>query len=236
MSKNNYFYLSLGHRCYTAIYLIERGLRTVAYPFDHIISKFDGIIDCFENDFENFFPKEIKVTEYPTPSGGKGKFYASKNFHVNHHDLSDPTVINKFKERIQRLDNKLKECENNNVKTVFMRTVLCHTDYLKADRFINAIKNKYPRLEFKIIFINDVKAQERKIFKVNNQVMFAHSSSNPNQGPRNKNVIDFTESNDIFDPEVWNSLPQLPKRINTGNDEFKAKVSFSRLNPFDPNN
>ena len=234
MSKNNYFYLSLGHRCYTAIYLIERGLRTVAYPFDHIISKFDGIIDCFENDFANFFPKEIKVTEFPIP-GGVGRFYASKNFHVNHHDLSDPAVVNKFKERIQRLDNKLKECENNNVKTVFMRTVLCHTDYLKADRFINAIKNKSPRLEFKIIFINDHKKQKRKIYRVNDQVMFAHSSSTPDE-PRNKNVIDFTESNDIFDPEVWASLPLLPRGVDTGNDEFKAKVSHSRINPFDPDN
>ena len=235
MSKNNYFYLSLGHRCYTAIYLIQRGLRTVAYPFDFTISQFDGIIDCFENDFANFFPKEIKKTVIKTKKGEES-MYAGKYFNFSHHDMDNPEVINKFKERIQRLDNRLKDCEINGVKTIFIRTVLESDDYLKADRFVSAIQNKYPRLDFINIFINDNKHQRNKIFRVNDKVMFAHSNSKDNQ--RNENVINFTEStdNNIFDPEVWANLPLLPRRVDTGNDEFKGWAIKGGVYPFDPDN
>jgi len=32
-------------------------LRNESFPFDSIIYSFEGDIDCFENNFINFFPK-----------------------------------------------------------------------------------------------------------------------------------------------------------------------------------
>ena len=40
--------------------MVKYNMRTLALPFDNIISKFEGIIDCINNNFNNYFPKIIK--------------------------------------------------------------------------------------------------------------------------------------------------------------------------------
>jgi hypothetical protein len=78
----NLSYISLGHRCHIKIALDQNKLTNISYPFDNIISSFDGIIDCFENNFNNFFPKNIKCEMI-----GNRKLFRSKFFAFTHFDL-----------------------------------------------------------------------------------------------------------------------------------------------------
>jgi len=52
--------ISFGHRCHINQIMIKYNMRDLALPFDNIISKFEGIIDCINNNFNNYFPKIIK--------------------------------------------------------------------------------------------------------------------------------------------------------------------------------
>ena len=52
-------YIPLGHRCHIAQILQLNKLRYEALPFDNIIYSFEGVIDCLQNNFINFFPKKI---------------------------------------------------------------------------------------------------------------------------------------------------------------------------------
>ena len=54
-------YISLGGWCGTTMSLRGNKLYNDAYPFDHVRSTFNGIVDCFENDFKNYFPKTIEL-------------------------------------------------------------------------------------------------------------------------------------------------------------------------------
>jgi hypothetical protein len=54
-------FISIGGWCGTIIALKELGLfDEPSLPFDCVRSSIEGIIDCIENNFENYFPKEIK--------------------------------------------------------------------------------------------------------------------------------------------------------------------------------
>ena len=57
MTKINF--ISLGGWCGTTMSLRGNKLYEKALPFDHTRSTFEGIIDCFETDFLNFFPKKL---------------------------------------------------------------------------------------------------------------------------------------------------------------------------------
>ena len=53
-----YFYWWI---CGTKIALKDLDLfNKLSLPFDGIRTSIEGIIDCIENNFENYFPKEIK--------------------------------------------------------------------------------------------------------------------------------------------------------------------------------
>lgn len=50
-------FISLGHRCHLGQILAFNKLRNESFPFDSIIYSYEGVIDCFENNFNNFFQK-----------------------------------------------------------------------------------------------------------------------------------------------------------------------------------
>lgn len=50
-------FISIGGWCGTKVALKELGyFDEPSLPFDSVRSSIEGIIDCIENDFENFFP------------------------------------------------------------------------------------------------------------------------------------------------------------------------------------
>ena len=141
-------FISLGSWCGVAIALNGLNLRTEAYPFDMIRSKFEGIIDCFENDFINFFPTNIKLEKI-----GNYDAFRNQYFGFFHHNLFDQNIQETFKRRIERLITLLK---TTNEKIFFLRTI-CEEKYedeIKFNKqFQSILENKYPNLNYLIIYI-----------------------------------------------------------------------------------
>ena len=144
-------FISIGGWCGTKIALKDLGLfDEPSLPFDSVRSSIEGIIDCIENNFENFFPKEIK----------KENRFLSNNvvfigeyvgFYHNNHNLLDNNVIESFERKIIRFDEKIRK--NN---CVFLRTIARekYDDEIKYYKTLqDVIDKKYPELSYIICFI-----------------------------------------------------------------------------------
>jgi hypothetical protein len=161
LSNNYKNFISIGGWCGAKIALKKLGLFDEAsLPFDDVRSSMKGIIDCFENNFENYFPKEIyednRSLNCPHFIGEYIGFY-----HDNH-NLLDINVIESFKRKIVRFDKKIKK--NN---CIFIRTI-CREKYddeIKQYKNLQfAIDKKYPNISYIICFIipNQVNTQYYK--------------------------------------------------------------------------
>ena len=217
-SKINF--ISLGGWCGTTISLRGNKLYEKALPFDHIRSTFEGIIDCFDNDFLNFFPKKIEVDKIDNYSYNN-KSFRGKFFGFYHHNLYDKNVIQDFNRRIERLKTLL---ETTNEKIVFIRTMSAHdyNDELnKYHRFINIIEKRYENLNFLLIFIipEQNKSEYYKslckkvhVFKLNDK---SHNISK--LAIEYKPIYDFILNNDLFQ-----NIPNI-------NSKIKCKNGYNRF-------
>ena len=205
-------YISIGGWCGTTISLRGNHLYAEAYPFDHIRSTFTGIIDCFETNFENFFPKKIEIDQFPNYYYS-GKSCRGRYFGFYHHHLLDQEVINDFNRRITRLTTFL---ENTQEKIIFMRTISTHNyeDELElSEAFLNIIRSKYPSLSFILVFV--IPGQEKteyykhihpqvSVFTLNDtseNILNLHDEYRP--------ITDFIASHDLF----ASSLPENQNMI-----------------------
>ncbi len=154
-------FISIGGWCGTKIAIKEFGIiNEASLPFDNVRSSMEGIIDCFETDFKNYFPKEIiedsRTLNDPHFIGEYIGFY-----HKNH-NLLDNNVIESFKRKIVRFDKKIKK--NN---CIFIRTICreIYDDEIKQYKNLQlAIDKKYPNISYIICFIipNQVNTQYYK--------------------------------------------------------------------------
>jgi len=93
--------ISLGNFCGIARALQAIDVKKKAYPFDWVRSPVDGIIQCFENDFEDFLTfstvrdDEASKLKVFTGSRWGGAFW--------HHNPLDPKTKTDFTRRIERL-------------------------------------------------------------------------------------------------------------------------------------
>jgi hypothetical protein len=208
-------FISLGCWCGTTISLRGNNLYEEALPFDYIRSTFNGIIDCFENNYVNFLPKKIELDIIPNYHY-TNKSFRGKYFGFYHHNLHDRKIINDFKRRIWRLIDIL----NSNTEIIFIRTIVTD-DYNEeinlTDKFINVIRLKYPNLKFIIIFIipnqettqyykninNNINNNKVYIFTLNDK-----SNINDNLKDEYKPIYDFILNNDLFNiiPENNNDI------------------------------
>ena len=86
-------------------------------PFDNVRTSIEGIIDCIENNFENYFPKKIKKdNRFPNWIGFVGEYVG---FYHHSHNLLDKNVFQSFERKIIRFDEKIRK--NN---CVFLRTIV----------------------------------------------------------------------------------------------------------------
>ncbi len=195
-----YKFISIGGWCGSTIGLRGNKLYDQALPFDHVRSTFEGIIDCFENGFQNFFPKKIEVDvieNYPY----SGLSFRGKYFGFYHHNLLDPKVMDDFSRRIERLYKLLDE-ENN--KIVFIRTV-SKDDYEEetrlADKFLNLLELKC-KSNFILVFI--IPGQSQTLYYKNlNKKTFIFtlndkSGKNENLPAEYKPIYDFILQEDLF--------------------------------------
>ena len=69
-------FISIGGWCHPKISLIRLGLfNEPSLTFDSVRSSIEGIINCIDTDFQNFFPKEIvKDNRFPNWVGFIGEY------------------------------------------------------------------------------------------------------------------------------------------------------------------
>jgi hypothetical protein len=60
-------FISIGGWCGTKLSLKDNGYNEPSYPFDYVRCSLEGVIDCIENDFKNYFPEKLeRINEYIT--------------------------------------------------------------------------------------------------------------------------------------------------------------------------
>jgi hypothetical protein len=191
-------YISLGGWCGTKVAMSQAYLSNEAtLPFDYVRSSFEGVIDCIENNFQNYFPQEIKIdsrfSEYKPFIGKYIGFY--------HNDLYDPEVIKSFLRKIDRFNEKLSSKKN----IVFFRTVVkedYNDEILQVRRLQKALKKKYPRINYIIIFIIPNQLVTAYYKNVNKKVFVFTlndlSYNDANLGNEYRPIFDFVLNNNLF--------------------------------------
>lgn len=161
--------ISLGNVCYSAEWAVfnnirkkkEEGYNTC--PFDLMISNYNGIIQCINNDFEDFYnPIYLHVNSH-------GIFNTKYNFGFNHESPGHADLylhenwpegtnhfinnnfhhfIERYKTRIDSFDNYL--CDPNNY--IIFVIQFCYDTNPNNDclELRNALQNKYPGLKYEI--------------------------------------------------------------------------------------
>ena len=143
-------FISIGGWCGTKIALADLGLfNEPSLPFDSVRTSIEGIIDCIENNFENYFPKILeKDDRFPDWVGFIGEYVGF--FHHNH-NLLDKNVIESFERKFVRFDEKIRK--NN---CVFLRTIVkenCDDEIKYYKKLQDVIDIKYPGISYIICFI-----------------------------------------------------------------------------------
>lgn len=115
-------------------------------PFDSVRSSLEGVIDCIHTDFANFFPKEIKRDERFT------KYHAFVGeyigFYHSNHNLHDVSVIDSFRRKFVRFDEKVKRGG-----ICFIRTICRDGELDLYSDLQKALDTKYPGISYIICFI-----------------------------------------------------------------------------------
>jgi len=193
-------FISIGGWCGTKLALRDLGLfNEPALPFDSVRTSIEGIIDCIDNDFQNFFPKEIKRDDrFPNWWAGFVGEYVGF-YHLNH-NLLDKNVIESFERKFVRFDEKIKK--NN---CVFLRTISRekYDDEIKYYKKLqDVIDKKYPDISYIICFIipNQPNTQYYKhldkrtfLFTLNDR-----SCDNYNLKHEYKPIFDFITNENLF--------------------------------------
>ena len=143
-------FISIGGWCGTKVALTKLGLfDEPSLPFDSVRTSIEGIIDCIENNFENFFPKEIKKdNRFSKWAGFVGEYVG---FYNKKHNLLNKDIIESFKRQIIRFDEKIRK--NN---CVFLRIISRekYDDEIKYYKKLqDVIDRKYPGISYIICFI-----------------------------------------------------------------------------------
>ena len=237
-------YITLGHRCHIGVILSLNKLRTEALPFDSIIYSFEGVIDCFQNNFKSFFPKEI-ICEYvfvgksnsEADENGNRKLFRGKYSAFTHYNLDDPLIIDTFKKRIQRLTNLLSV---TNDEVIFLRTVMDDNEINLLDKFINVIQSAYPNLKFRLFLIYDNKYMPELMLKYNeyiyivNAIMITNDQNNKTNYTSYSYLFNYlsniTKIDDIKIDELYNNYG-----VPFKNDSYKG-YAITNLLPYNLDN
>ena len=150
-------FVSIGGLCNPNLALRGSGLRHCSLPFDWVRSKFEGVIECIESDFSNYYPKKIIPTKWIKENK---VFFRGKHFTFFHHDITDKTVISKLNHRIGRFK---KVIYGNDI--IFMRTMLYTSEYDKelkhVEDFHAVMKSRFPGTSYKLVFTIENQEQSR---------------------------------------------------------------------------
>ena len=140
--------ISLGQDCSVAGSLRNIKYKDFSYPFDWNVTKLEFIIDCFTNKFNNF--NEIFIN---CEKSGNGKLKYKNKIYFYH----EPKKLNdNFKKKYLIRSNRLINLLDDDKKILFVRKAPFDT----IDNILilkNIINNNFPKLNFKILLINNIK-------------------------------------------------------------------------------
>jgi hypothetical protein len=237
-------YISLGHRCHIGKMLQLNKLRGESLPFDSIIYSFEGVIDCFQNNFNNYFPKKI-ICEYifvgkshpEADENGNRKLFRGKYGCFTHHDLNNKNIIDTLKKRIQRLITYLSV---TNDEVIFLRTIMDDNEIKMLNKFITIVQYIYPKLKFKLFLIYDNKNMSEIILKYNEYAYIVNApmktlDQNDETNPRSyyylfNYLLNITKLDDITIDELYTNCNIIFK-----NNSYKG-YAITNLLPYNLNN
>jgi len=167
--------------------------------FDHVRSSSKGIIECIQNDFATFLPKDKVVDtrfRYYKPFIGEHfGFYHSGS-------LTDTAVLASFDRKIQRfadLCSSEKQC-------IFVRTCVLPDYQQEIDdmkTLYEVLHTKYPKLSFIIVFILPDQEKTSYYTHITDKIfMFClndKSYNNNNLGNEYKEIYSFLSTNNLFE-------------------------------------
>lgn len=147
--SSNLLPISIGGAC-LAGNIIRRHLKIYPYalPFDNIRISFEGVIDCINNNFENFFPEKPWQVE----KLGKWSVYRGKYSSFWHHNIENLEIQQAFQRRFERFINLLK----GKKPILFVRTIISQNPEQELQQikfFKESLQKKYPNLKYKTLFI-----------------------------------------------------------------------------------
>ena len=194
LSVNDIEFVSIGGWCGTKMALTANNYESASNPFDYVRSSMLGVIDCFENNFQNYFPES-----YVKQSNG---FYLSQCCEFQHEDFADPNTIISLNRKISRFRDLLTEYKS----VCFLRTITLDnfTNELKYYKQLQtAIEGSYQNLNYIICFIitkqkftSYYKNLDDKtfVFSIDNQYTHVHDYL----GPKYKYIFDLISNNNLF--------------------------------------
>ena len=164
-------YIPIGWRCSTTV-LCDKLCSLESFTFRGMYSKFEGIIDCFETGFKNYFP-DIKNftllnddpqnenhkklwTFHETLKNSKGnpQRIAFKNqfFCWFYYDLRKSETVQKMRDRIERMYSYLSK---TNDRVIFIRSVLDQSEIEMFDALSHELTVLFPNLDWHLVYLHD---------------------------------------------------------------------------------
>mmetsp|Transcript_84210 Transcript_84210/g.146226 ORF Transcript_84210/g.146226 Transcript_84210/m.146226 type:complete len:513 (-) Transcript_84210:48-1586(-) len=149
--KDSAEFISLGAFCGVAFTLQALGLRKNSYPFDWLRAPAEGVLQCVQTDFADFFQYTFcKDVDNARLYGGcpwGGSFW--------HHNPDDPDVQQHFRRRIDRLLGRRKEVPAS-MPRVFIRVCNSTSELTSLLHLRNALLEWLPQAEVYFLVIIDL--------------------------------------------------------------------------------
>lgn len=143
-------FISLGSYCGVAFTLQALGLRKSSYPFDWLRCSAEGVLQCVQTEFADFFTysfcQDVDNARLYGGSRWGGSFW--------HHNPDDPTVQHSFLRRIDRLLGQREVAAS--VPRVFIRACNSTSELRTLLQLRNALRQRLPRTQVYFLAIVDL--------------------------------------------------------------------------------
>jgi hypothetical protein len=159
--------ISLGEVCQPAGHLHASGLRRRSFPFDWLITPFEGLMRFIANEGKGFLKKEnllFNVSVYGVPGVAFDAYYCIYPVHALKYSMKnssggikkyDEVVVNDFdgiKATLERRIERFFDVLRSNKKVLFVRLGITYKEALRLDELLHT---RYPRLDYVILALDD---------------------------------------------------------------------------------
>jgi hypothetical protein len=126
MAASDCIHIPLGGDCSVAYQLKKHGIRTASWPFDWCRSSINQLIDCFQDDFQQFCNFEIGLSSSLHPEIDEdGNLLSGGSIIVKNgygmqlaHELTDATKLEHYRSRITDRIARFKMAISNSAREI----------------------------------------------------------------------------------------------------------------------